>query len=471
MSRLGRGSRILLLILVGLVGMALASLYLTAPPPTSLTVRVESGESGDPLAGASVEVQPAGGGALPAATTDQSGAARFDNLPPDPAYRVQVRSVGHEFAVQDLVAVAEGDDVEITMSLAPSTGGRLYVGLNQAQIVEIDTASGLLVRTIQLPGAPHAPVRHLRAHPTEDLLYAVAGDKGLILDTTSGAVVGELAVETGVESLDLSADGRYVLATTVRGGLDTSGMLGRVYLLVLDARSGQMVTDTLLSEVRSSAGLAVAYPAGAVHTTAARPLPVSARPVPDLLWQPDGTDLIVWQAANKTVAAMTERSRLSLGVNSVPVGPRNVRETVVLSADEAYLYSFGRYYSAQTGFADYVELVATDDGTRLAEPYPAGVAALAASPVRLELYILNADLGNLTVLDLTGERAQTVVAVGKSPRAVTVSPDGVWVFVANRGSNSVSMVHAPSATVGRTISLSSEPISLAARWSSVECKP
>ena len=463
MSGQGRWSRILLLIIVGLAGIALAILYLTAPPPTSLTVRVESGETNDPLAGASVVVQAEGRQALSPATTDENGVVRFDNLSPDPAYRVQAQSVGYETDVQTPVAVAEGAEVEITVALAPASGGRLYVGLNQAQIVEIDTASGLVVGTIQLPAAPAAPVRQLRAHPTEDLLYAVAGDKGLILDTASGAVVGELAVETGVESLDLSADGRYVLATTVRGGLDISGMLGRVYLLALDARSGQVVTDTLLTEVRSSATLVAAYPAGSVRAPAARSLPISAKPVPELLWQPDGTDLIVWQAASKTVAAMTERSRLSLGVNSVPVGPRNMRETVVLSADEAYLYRFGRYYSQQTGFADYVELVATDDGTRLAEPYPAGIMALAASPVRLELYILNADLGNLTLLDLSGERAQTVVAVGKSPQTVTVSPDGVWAFVANRGSNSISMIHLPSATVAHTVSLPGEPISLAAR--------
>lgn len=486
MNRSGRWSRVLVLALVGLVAVALATLYLTAPPPTRLTVWVVDGETGAPLAGASVEVRAAGEAALPTALSDESGAAHLDNVAPDPAYQVRVQSVGYEITSQAPVAVAEGAEVEVTVALAPATAGWLYVGLDQAQIVEIDAASGLVMRTIQVPGAPSAPVRYLRAHPTEALLHAVAGDEGLILDTDSGAVVARLAVEGPIESLDLSADGHYVLVTTVQGGIDASGMLGRVLLQTLDAHSGQLVGETLLTgsqsatlgatyweaadnqpgkpltlTVPATGGQALALKATGAQDTAH--LSLDGDPVPELLWQPDGTDVIVLQVANRAVAAMPERGRLSLGVNSVPVGPRRLRETGVLSADEAYLYSFGRYYSRQGESADYVELVATDDGTRLAEPYPLGIAALAASPVKLELYILNRDLGNLTLLDLTGERAQTVVAVGKSPQALTVSPDGTWIYVANTKSQSISLVHAPSASVAFTIPLPGEPISLAAR--------
>ena len=91
---------------------------------------------------------------------------------------------------------------------------------------------------------------------------------------------------------------------------------------------------------------------------------------------------------------------------------------------------------------------------------PPGTTALAASPVRPELYVLNGTLGTLSILPLDGS-APTVIAVGNEPVAVTVSADGRWAYVANRQSRSISAIYLPAAAVIETIPLDGVPYSLA----------
>jgi DNA-binding beta-propeller fold protein YncE len=57
----------------------------------------------------------------------------------------------------------------------------------------------------------------------------------------------------------------------------------------------------------------------------------------------------------------------------------------------------------------------------------------------------------------------TIIAVGKGPRALTISADGKWAYVANRESLTISVVYLPSARVLYTIPLEGEPISLGLR--------
>jgi DNA-binding beta-propeller fold protein YncE len=459
-----KGARVLLLIVVGLVVVALIILYLTAPPPTVLTIRAVDAETGAPLAGAQVQVRPRNGQWLPTIVADENGAARFDSVPPDPSYVVQVQNVDSNFVSQEDVAVPQEQETEVVVPLMPHPGGRLFVGLDRARVLEIDTASWLGVQTLVLSGAPEASVSHLRLHPTEALLYAVVGDKGFILDSRIGAVIGRMKVDTGIGSLDLSADGQYLLLTTVQNGLGASRALGLVHLLALDARSGEVVTDTLLSGDRSlTAAAGMSGTARASTESADTRLPGSGT-MPQVLWRPEGGNAYVLDAADETIRGMNTIARSILGVYEVPVGPLPLRETVVLSYDKQYAYTWHRGARPVEGEGvDFLIVISTDDGTMMMEDRATGISALAASPAKQELYILNSVLDTMTILDLTGQRAQTVVAVGRKPDLLAIDRDGEWAYVANRDSHTVSVVHLPSAQVAYTIPLPGEPGSLAVR--------
>lgn len=55
------------------------------------------------------------------------------------------------------------------------------------------------------------------------------------------------------------------------------------------------------------------------------------------------------------------------------------------------------------------------------------------------------------------------VAVGRSPQAVAVTPDGSTIYVANRVTNDVTVIDAPSLTVRARVQVGSEPTALALR--------
>jgi len=76
------------------------------------------------------------------------------------------------------------------------------------------------------------------------------------------------------------------------------------------------------------------------------------------------------------------------------------------------------------------------------------------------VYVLNDYPGTLSIVDPSGQAPHTIIAVGKKPRALTISADGKWAYVANRESRTISVVYLPSARVVHAIPLEGEPISL-----------
>jgi YVTN family beta-propeller protein len=463
MKRSHQGQRILLLVIVGLAMAALAILYLTAPAPTVVTIRVINAETGAPLPGAQVLLDSRGGQALPAVLTDEAGVARFDDVPPGPAHSIQVQKVDFDLGSIAEAAFVEGQETEIVVQLTPHAGERLFVGLDKARVLEIDVASWLPVQTLVLPGASEAVVYHLRLHPTQPLLYAVAGDKGFILDSRSGATLAQMQVETGIDSLDLSADGRYLLVTTVEGGVDDSGTLGLIHLLALGAQSGEIITDSLLSATQGwSTGVILP---GDVRVSAEAGDEAAAGSMPQVLWRPEGSHVYVLQAADATVRGMSPLVQaMMMGAYSMPVGPLRLQGSVVLSHDKQYAYTWHAGYLANGDKqVDFVTMIRTDDSTMISGEYPPGTSALAASPVKGELYILNSLLGTLTIRDLSGQGAQTLVAVGKQPELIAISGDGQRAYVGNRASQTISVIDLTAAEVVHTIDLPGEPNSLAIR--------
>ena len=164
------------MVAAALILSAVALVYITAPPPTILRVRVVEAESGRPLPGAMVRARVPGEALSPALVSDDMGEVEFRDLVPDSRYIVRVQLVDYDLAVESPVIVAEGEETGISVILDPDPGARLYVGLDRARVVEIDTASLQVLQTVVLAGAPEAPVRQLRLHPKEGLLYVLVGD-------------------------------------------------------------------------------------------------------------------------------------------------------------------------------------------------------------------------------------------------------------------------------------------------------
>jgi hypothetical protein len=437
-SRRDRRRQILFLGFVGLVLITAVVLYATAPPPTILFVRVLDANTGAGLPGARVEIQQPGQPPMPAANTDEAGTARFAHPRPDTSYSIRVQKPDYGFALQEGVSVPESQETEVVVQAVPQPGGRLFVGLTQARLAEIDTASLLVLRTIVLPAAPYAPVRHLRLHPQENLLYAVAGTQAFII-STSGVVLAESDMEGTVDSLDVTQDGKYLLLTGTSQG-DASTVVAQRHLWILDARTGALVEDGPLSRSGGAAGEGIA-------------------------WQPDGTDADLLRAVSLAVSSMPARGQTPLGLGHVPTAALRHPNKVILSPDEEYLYTLQQgFYSNDTGQVPEVLLsISTEDGLWTQQEMPPGASALALSPTGDELYALNAKLGTLTIISMAGGRPQTVVPVGKEPHVLTVSADGRWAYVGDSQEQAIVVVDLPSPSVWFTIPLRHEPLSLAVR--------
>ncbi len=438
MGRRERRRQILFLGFVALVLIGFAVLYFTAPPPTILRVHVLDGDSGAPLAEAWVEVQQPGQPPMPGTNTDETGTAQFAHPRPDPSYSVRVQKADYAFALQTGVSVPESQETEVSVRLVPQPGGRLFVGLERARLVEIDTASLLVVRTIVLPAAPEAPVRHLRLHPHENLLYAVAGARVLLMSAV-GAVFAELDLDGTVDSLDVSGDGAFLLLTGTAQA-DASAIVSQRHVWTLDAHSGALVDDSLLSRSELAAG-------------------------EGLSWQPDGTDADILRLVSPGVRSMPIRGQMMLSLGQVSTAATRHPNRVILSQDEEYLYSWRQgFYSPDTEqLSDVLLLISTEDGTTVYQEMPAGISALALAPGEKQLYALNAELGTLTIISLAGSRPQTVLPVGREPQALAISADGRWAYVADGQGQAIVVVDLPSATIWYTIPLLGEPLSLAVR--------
>jgi len=453
-ERRRRGPRVAVLLAVGLAASALVLLYLTAPSPTVLVVQVSDATTGAQLPEAVVQVQAQGEQPLPTVTTDEKGVARFRDLPPGSTYVVRVQKIDHDLVFQPQVVVPEGKETTVSVPLTLHAGGRLYVGLDWARVTEIDTASLLPVRIIRMSDWNLGPVSHIRVHPSRDLLYTIVDGQGFIVESRYEKSLGRLRGRGQIGSLDLTADGRYVLAIGAEGSAVSR-------LFTFDAESGKLLTDTLL---------------------------VADGRAPQIMWQPDGTDMYVLMAANRLVWTWGSGAPV-WGWGGVPTGSSHERG--IMSADGQYLYMHSRvavdpalettvltstvpltstYAPTDTQYMtwspgpvrDVVVAVRADSGgaTFMSQPLGSGTCALAASPTKEEVYVLNDYLGTLSIVDPFGQEPPTIIAVGKGPKALTISADGKWAYVANRESLTVSAVYLPSARVVHTIPLEGEPISL-----------
>ena len=387
--------------------------------------------------GTHVRVQGRGGEPLPIVTTDEQGVVQFEDMPPGSVYTVRIQKVDYFVTFEPSVAVTEGEVTEITVAIEPQPGGRLYVGLDDARVAEIDTASFLIVRTLRFPEWRNEAVRKLGVHPSEDLLYVVTDSEGGIIDERSGAVLERFEADGLIEALSVDASVLTIFADLAGESEMTStgassvrvaeyGQSGQ--LLTLDARTGALLDSSAADSPRMS---------------------------PLLIWRTDGEELYVIEPSDGSLWKLDVNPHEALIYSTTGALPKEG----LLSSDGnfRYLWSLDPLAKLETTFQDALMQVG---GSQVSGSSP---AAFSLSPTGQNLYALNDEFGTLSVIDLTGEEPPTLVAVGKRPTALVVSPGGMWAYVANRQSMSISVVHLPSLRVVQTISIDGEPLSLTIR--------
>jgi YVTN family beta-propeller protein len=364
--------------------------------------------------------------------------ASFRSLSPDLSYAIRAQKVDYDLAFEPQVAVPRGQETEHTVSLVPRPGRRLYVGLDGGLVVQVDTASLLVMHTIRLSGWKQEAVGYVSLHPDRDLLYAIAGREGHVLDSQTGVPLAHFEVRQGVESVSIEGttlsvvtsaengasrrvEGESRSLTTAAGLSDESGQL-----LTLDAYTGELLTSTSA---------------------------VSPRQAPELIWRPGGSEVYVLEPS--------ERKLWVLGIsplqvlNDMPTGPYPAEG--FLSADGTFRYTWAGGLFADLPYRDLMEPVAG------LTSLPASSSAWTMSPTGEGLYALDAELGALSIIDLTGQEPPVLVAVGKQPVALAFSSDGQWVYVANRESHTISVIQVSSSSVYHTVSILGGPHSLAVR--------
>jgi YVTN family beta-propeller protein len=429
----------LLIILAFLLLLAAAALlYFSAPEPTVLTVQVLDAATGSPLSGADVQIWARSEQPLPVVVTGESGRASFRSLSPDLSYAVRAQKVDYDLTFESQVAVPRGQETEHAISLVSHPGGRLYVGLDEALVVQVDTASLLVMHTIRLSGWKQEAVGHVSLHPDRELLYAIAGREGHVLDSQTGVPLAHFEVKQPIESVSIEGATLSVVTGAENG----------------TARQREGDAPSLTSAAGSTGGsgklLSLDADTGELHASVST---VNPRLAPELIWRPGGSKVYLIEPSERMLWVLDASPHQAL--DDMPTGgyPREG----FLSADGSFRYTWAGGLFVDLPFRDLMEPVAG------LPSLPASRSAWAISPAGEELYMLHEELGALSISDLTGQDPPVLVAVGKQPVALTFSPDGQWAYVANRESHTISVLEVSSSSVYHTVSILGGPHSLAVR--------
>ena len=87
--------------------------------------------------------------------------------------------------------------------------------------------------------------------------------------------------------------------------------------------------------------------------------------------------------------------------------------------------------------------------------------ALAANPVRNEVYAVNRSSASVSIIDAAANQMTATIAVRRQPTAVAVAPDGRRAFVLNSGANSVSILDLDARRELSTAPTGMTPVALA----------
>jgi len=85
------------------------------------------------------------------------------------------------------------------------------------------------------------------------------------------------------------------------------------------------------------------------------------------------------------------------------------------------------------------------------------------------VYVANNGSNSVSVIDAAGNAVVATIPVGNVPYGIAVDPSGTRVYVANNGSNSVSVIDAASNAVVATIPVGDGPVGVVVDQAGARC--
>ena len=390
--------------------------------PTEIMLTVSDAETGERLGDAVVEIQNSNGQVILDFVTKADGTAGVKRMPIDEVgYRIEVRRLDYVPAARRNVALMLHKTTDVWIPLRPRPGGRLFVGVDDAYVAVVDTASLLFASYKRGPeGLRSWPIRQLAVHPDQPWLYLSARYASYILEPSRLDAIAELGLPGSVDGLVMTRDGRYLLASLRRQGQQG--------VAVIDAGTG------FEEEYLEAAAL---------------PLDSATLALPGVDRYVVGDLLMVDRPSGRMAYSLPDLHR----VMGIPFAPR----WNVLSSDQSRLY---------LGGPDSPTALALDVATwAIVHSLPVGndISGAAIHPDGSELYLANERLGLLMVLAVETGETLAQLPVGRLPIQVAVDSLGQRVYVANVGSQSVSVMDVATRRIIRTIDLGMRPHSMAVR--------
>ena len=380
---------------------------------------------------------------------------------------VRCAACHHALGVDEKIAWANASDGPRYLSpvaLAISADGRrLYVACHESDLVmAVDTASGQVVGQIAVDRMPFG----LALSPDGDTLYVSErrADTVAMIDTATLTVRGRIAVGRGPCGLATDRDGKVLFVA------NTSSDDISVVDLVTGTESKRLVAGRGPFAVTAS-------PDGSTVVVANRitlPVPARSPPVSEVTiidarrqivvdrrrlrsahllegaaFTPDGRAVVVSLVRSRNLVPATQLGRgwmMSSGVALIDLAEGGGE--VQLLTDELH-----------AAFSDPSGVVVSPDGERAYVAAGGGDRLITLDLARARKILADTPADDLdTLADNFGVAAELVVErvpTGANPRGVVISPDGARVFVANRLDDSITVFEAGAATrpATRTISL------------------
>lgn len=304
-----------------------------------------------------------------------------------------------------MAGVSVGDSGEaVSVALASTVASpKAYVALHdESAVAVLDTGTNRILRTIPVVLGPHG----LALTPNGRKLYVSSDEVSTVsvIDTTADRIVAQVDVGATSYGVTASPDGRQILVS----------VWGADELVIIDA-----VADRITGRV-----------------------PV-LRPDRSVI-SPDGRVAYVGSTSFEAPGlAIIDLKKLT-EIGKVPLGraPRAL----------AFSPNGDRLYFT----ADGVDALQVLDPRRnkVVAQVPAGVAphGLLAATARYGL-VASESRGELEIVDLVQDAASGSVAAGKRPYGIAIAPDERTVYLANGGSNQLSVIDLADRKVTGTISL------------------